>query len=126
MPYLRKLKFTTHDGRKIQFDVNGDLEIGHYDILNWQIDNTGGIAFVKIGEYKFQESSFELVLPKNSTLYWNTESSRVSWSAIFFIHIEREIFFQILSKCKTPNFFVIFQINFLSAAYVFPCCCMFT
>ncbi|XP_041515300.1 vomeronasal type-2 receptor 1-like isoform X1 [Microtus oregoni] len=77
MTYLNKLKFTTHDGRKIQFDVNGDLEIGYYDILNWQIDNTGEIAFVKIGEYKFQESSFELVLPQNSTLYWNTESSRI-------------------------------------------------
>lgn len=62
----------------MQFDGAGDLEIGYYDILNWQINNAGEISFVKVGEYKFQESSFELVLPKNSTLFWNTESSRVS------------------------------------------------
>lgn len=71
----------------MNFDTNGDPKSGYYDILNWQLDNAGEIAFVKIGEYRFQETNFELVIPKNSTLYWNTESSRVSWSAIFFIYI---------------------------------------
>jgi vomeronasal 2 receptor len=47
------------------------------------MDNTGDIAIVKVGEYKFTRSKYELVLPKNSTLFWNTESSRVSWSDIF-------------------------------------------
>uniref|UniRef100_A0A8C2LLW1 G-protein coupled receptors family 3 profile domain-containing protein n=1 Tax=Cricetulus griseus TaxID=10029 RepID=A0A8C2LLW1_CRIGR len=75
MCYLKGLKFTTHDGRRIQWNMNGDLESGYYDILNRQIDNAGEIAFVKVGEYKFQKSKFELVLPKNSMIFWNTESS---------------------------------------------------
>ncbi|XP_052587679.1 vomeronasal type-2 receptor 1-like isoform X1 [Peromyscus californicus insignis] len=77
LTYFKNLKFTTHDGRKIKFDTNGDRESGYYDILNWQMDNAGEIAFVKIGEYKFQDTNFELVIPKNSTFYWNTESSRL-------------------------------------------------
>eukprot|EP00072_Mus_musculus_P003309 NP_001098084.1 vomeronasal 2, receptor 3 [Mus musculus] len=75
--YIRKVKFTTHDGRKIELNVHGDIENGYYDILNWQMDNTGDIAIVKVGEYKFTRSKYELVLPKNSTLFWNTESSRL-------------------------------------------------
>ena len=57
------------------------------------MDNTGDIAIVKVGEYKFTRSKYELVLPKNSTLFWNTESSRVSWSDIFCLYVDRKLYF---------------------------------
>ena len=88
---MTKIKFITHDGRKIELGRNGDVLNGSYDILNWHMDNTGEITFVKVGEYKFTSSKYEFVLPKNSTLFWNTESSRVGWPDILlFIHTERK------------------------------------
>ncbi|KAL1777925.1 vomeronasal type-2 receptor 1 isoform X1 [Sigmodon hispidus] len=89
LAYFKKLKFTTHDGRVIQFDLNGDLESGYYDILNWQMDNAGEITFVKVGEYKFEDSKFELVLPKNATFFWNTESSTVLSTESTFYYMDR-------------------------------------
>eukprot|EP00072_Mus_musculus_P003310 NP_001098085.1 vomeronasal receptor Vmn2r4 [Mus musculus] len=76
-PYMKEIKFVTHDGRKIELGSNGDVLNGSYDIINWHMDNTGEITFVKVGEYKFTRSKYEFVLPKNSTLFWNTESSRL-------------------------------------------------
>ncbi|XP_028619400.1 vomeronasal type-2 receptor 1-like [Grammomys surdaster] len=75
--HMRKIKFTTHDGSKIELDSNGDIDNGYYDILNWHMDDAGEIAFVKVGEYKFTSSKHEFVLPKNSKLFWNTESSKL-------------------------------------------------
>ncbi|XP_060232924.1 vomeronasal type-2 receptor 1-like isoform X1 [Meriones unguiculatus] len=75
--YFKQMKFTTHDGRQMELDANGDMESGYYDILNWQMDNAGEIAFIKVGEYKFKSTKYELVLQKNSTLFWNTEASRL-------------------------------------------------
>eukprot|EP00073_Rattus_norvegicus_P021190 XP_006232524.1 PREDICTED: vomeronasal 2 receptor 47 isoform X1 [Rattus norvegicus] len=77
MIYIMRMEFTTHDGRKIELDRSGDVKNGYYDILNWQMDDAGEIAFVKFGEYKFTSSKYELVLSKNSTLFWNTESSEL-------------------------------------------------
>ncbi|KAL6075409.1 hypothetical protein STEG23_005359, partial [Scotinomys teguina] len=77
LAYFKHFKFTAHDGTEIKFDANGDVDTGYYDILNWQENNTGEITFVKVGEYKYQDTNFELVLPKNSTLFWNTESSKI-------------------------------------------------
>ncbi|KAJ8787163.1 hypothetical protein J1605_000506 [Eschrichtius robustus] len=47
MYYLKTLKFTTHDGMRIEIDDNGAVT-GNYDILNWQLDDNGEIAFVKL------------------------------------------------------------------------------
>jgi vomeronasal 2 receptor len=62
----------------MELDENGDLKQGYYDLLNWQLDDNGEIAFVKVGEYKFRASKFELIFTKKSAIFWNTESSRVS------------------------------------------------
>uniref|UniRef100_A0A8C6IG11 Vomeronasal 2, receptor 2 n=1 Tax=Mus spicilegus TaxID=10103 RepID=A0A8C6IG11_MUSSI len=75
MSYFKKLKIITHDGAEIELDLNGDVGKGYYDILNWHMGNTGEITFVKVGEYKYTSTKSELVLPKNSSLFWNTESS---------------------------------------------------
>uniref|UniRef100_A0A5F9DJI7 G-protein coupled receptors family 3 profile domain-containing protein n=1 Tax=Oryctolagus cuniculus TaxID=9986 RepID=A0A5F9DJI7_RABIT len=79
MFFIQRVKFTTHDGRKIHVDRNGDVT-GYYDLLNWQLDDNGDIAFVKVGEYIFTQSKFEFMIRKNSTIFWNTESSKIPHS----------------------------------------------
>ncbi|XP_004442266.1 PREDICTED: vomeronasal type-2 receptor 1-like [Ceratotherium simum simum] len=79
MYYMKTLKFTTHNGMRIEIDENGDVS-GYYDILNWQLDDNGEVAFVKVGEYTFTDSKFELVMKKNATMFWNTESSELPHS----------------------------------------------
>ncbi|XP_069856125.1 vomeronasal type-2 receptor 1-like isoform X1 [Dipodomys merriami] len=78
--YVSSLRFTTHDGRKIEFDESGDIKEGNYDILNWQLDDNGEVAFVKLGEYTFRESKYELRFKKESPIFWNTESSKIPYS----------------------------------------------
>ncbi|XP_058517151.1 vomeronasal type-2 receptor 1-like [Ochotona princeps] len=79
MFYLKTVMFTTHDGRKIEFDTNGDV-VGYYDILNWQLDDNGDIAFVKVGQYVYTKSKNELIISNNSAIFWNTESSKIPHS----------------------------------------------
>lgn len=77
---------------RIEVDDNGDVA-GYYDILNWQLDDNGEITFVKVGEYIFTNSKFELVMIKNVTIFWNNESLEVSYSDILFcLYIERIAF----------------------------------
>ncbi|KAM9604295.1 LOW QUALITY PROTEIN: vomeronasal type-2 receptor 1-like [Trichechus inunguis] len=80
MFYLKTLKFTTHNRRRIEIDENGDV-FGYYDIINWQLNDNGEIAFVKAGEYIFTNSKYELVIQENATIFWNTESSDLPHSA---------------------------------------------
>lgn len=48
------------------------------------------VAFIKVGEYTFKDSKFELVMTKNATIFWNTESSEVSYFDIFILFTYRE------------------------------------
>lgn len=75
---MKGIKFKTHDGKWIVLDENGDVLHGHYDILNWQLDDNGEISFVTVGKFNFRATKFELFIPNNSSIFWNTESSRVS------------------------------------------------
>lgn len=83
MYYLNTLKFTTRNGERIEIDENGDVT-GYYDILNWQLVDNGEVAFVKVGEYIFTNSTFELLMKKKATVFWNTESLKVSYLDILF------------------------------------------
>ncbi|XP_048201982.1 vomeronasal type-2 receptor 1-like [Perognathus longimembris pacificus] len=74
------MEFTTHDGRKMKYVGDGDITSGYYDILNWQLEDSGEVAFVKVGEYKFSYFKQELILPRKSTIFWNTESSKIPHS----------------------------------------------
>ncbi|XP_026782956.3 extracellular calcium-sensing receptor-like [Pangasianodon hypophthalmus] len=47
---LKKLHFTTTTGEDVYFDENGD-PAARYELLNWQQDKDGKIAFVKVGFY---------------------------------------------------------------------------
>ncbi|XP_006149830.1 vomeronasal type-2 receptor 1 [Tupaia chinensis] len=73
MFYMKTLKFTTQGGVRIEIDENGDVT-GYYDVLNWQLGDNGDITFVKIGEYIFTKSKFQLVMKENVTVFWNTET----------------------------------------------------
>ncbi|KAM5279247.1 LOW QUALITY PROTEIN: vomeronasal type-2 receptor 1-like [Hipposideros larvatus] len=72
MYYLKTL-FTTLNGMRIEIYENGDMTGYYYEFLNWQLDDNGEIAFVKVGEYIFTNSKFELVIKKNATIFWNPE-----------------------------------------------------
>ncbi|XP_055452840.1 vomeronasal type-2 receptor 1 [Psammomys obesus] len=80
MYYLKGIQFRAEDGSSVVLDDNGDLKFGHYDILNWQLDDNGEISFVTVGKFNFRTSKFELFIPKNSTIFWNTESSKLPYS----------------------------------------------
>ncbi|XP_003498462.1 vomeronasal type-2 receptor 1 isoform X1 [Cricetulus griseus] len=80
MYYMKGIKFKTHDGKWIVLDENGDVLHGHYDILNWQLDDNGEISFVTVGKFNFRATKFELFIPNNSSIFWNTESSRLPYS----------------------------------------------
>lgn len=87
MYYLKTLPFITHNGKRIEIDANGDVT-GYCDTLNWPLGDNGEIAFVKVGEYIFTNSKFELVMKKNVTIFWNTESSKVSYFDILFTYTQ--------------------------------------
>ncbi|XP_060052932.1 vomeronasal type-2 receptor 1-like [Erinaceus europaeus] len=76
MYYMKTLKFTTQSGRRIEIDEHGEV-IGVYEILNWQLDDNGEIAFVKVGRCMHTVSKNELVMKKDATIFWNTESSEL-------------------------------------------------
>ncbi|CAK7312046.1 Vomeronasal type-2 receptor 1 [Vulpes lagopus] len=72
---LETLKFAAHNGEGIEIDENGDVT-GHYDILNRQVGDNAEIAFVKVGECILTNSKFELMMKKNATIFWKTESAK--------------------------------------------------
>lgn len=89
---------------RTEIDENGDVT-GYYDILNWQLGDNGENAFLKVGEYIFTNSVFEVVMKKNWTIFWNTESSEVTLTS-YFVYIYRELHFYIVSstmKYQSPG-----------------------
>lgn len=89
-----------HDGKRMVLDENGDVFNGHYDILNWQLDDNGEISFVPVGKFNFKSTTkFELIIPNNSSIFWNTESSKVSCTdRLFYLYL---YILRISMKCKT-------------------------
>ncbi|XP_023443408.2 vomeronasal type-2 receptor 1-like [Dasypus novemcinctus] len=79
MFYLKSLRFTTHNGIRMKIDDNGDVT-GYYDLLNWQLNDNGEIDFVKVGEYIFTDTKFELAMDESAAIFWNTESSKLPYS----------------------------------------------
>ncbi|XP_005344118.1 vomeronasal type-2 receptor 1 [Microtus ochrogaster] len=80
MYYMKEIKFKTHDDKWLALDENGDVARGHYDILNWQLDDNGEVSFVTVGKFKFKGSKHELIIPRDSPLFWNTKSSKLPYS----------------------------------------------
>ncbi|XP_042541669.1 vomeronasal type-2 receptor 1-like isoform X2 [Dipodomys spectabilis] len=77
---LHLTSYNILDEIPVKFNSNGDITAGHYDILNWQLEGSKEVVFVKVGEYKFSKYKLELILPRNSTIFWNTVSSKVPHS----------------------------------------------
>ncbi|XP_060052931.1 vomeronasal type-2 receptor 1-like [Erinaceus europaeus] len=76
MYYMKTLKFTSQNGRKIEINDNGDVA-GYYDILNWQLNDGGELTFVKVGRFMHVGDKHELVMEKGAILFWNTELSEL-------------------------------------------------
>ncbi|XP_075794481.1 vomeronasal type-2 receptor 1-like [Pelodiscus sinensis] len=71
MYYLKNVKFTTFDNELIKIDDNGDV-YASYDIINWQLKETGEISFVKIGIYNDTKDGHEMKIYNNDSIFWNT------------------------------------------------------
>ncbi|XP_053160772.1 vomeronasal type-2 receptor 1-like isoform X1 [Hemicordylus capensis] len=65
---------------KMQFDVldeyvdindKGDVYTP-YDIINWQMNDTGGISFVRVGLYNCTSETDDDFRINNDSIYWNT------------------------------------------------------
>ncbi|XP_003428976.2 vomeronasal type-2 receptor 1-like [Ornithorhynchus anatinus] len=72
MYYLKTLSFETHDGQQIKINEDGDTD-GFYEILNWQMNEDGKIAFVNVGKFSYGHQEFDMII-KNSSILWNTEN----------------------------------------------------
>uniref|UniRef100_A0A8C3T490 G-protein coupled receptors family 3 profile domain-containing protein n=1 Tax=Chelydra serpentina TaxID=8475 RepID=A0A8C3T490_CHESE len=71
MYYLKNVKFTTFDNELVKIDDNGDV-YASYDIINWQLNETGEISFVKIGIYNDTKDGHEMKIYNNDSIFWNT------------------------------------------------------
>ncbi|KAJ8410729.1 hypothetical protein AAFF_G00186860 [Aldrovandia affinis] len=70
LSYLKRVNFTNHLGEKVNFDTNGE-PVPLYDIINWQLDGSGGIKFEKVG-------SFDASSPEGLQL--NMDEERIVWT----------------------------------------------
>ncbi|TRY81845.1 hypothetical protein DNTS_011410 [Danionella cerebrum] len=72
MYYLIHLRFTVpHTGEEIFF-TNGEVE-GFYEILNWQSDPDGRIAYTHVGYYNSSALPEEKLIIKNGSIIWNND-----------------------------------------------------
>ncbi|XP_066540847.1 extracellular calcium-sensing receptor-like isoform X1 [Hoplias malabaricus] len=47
---LKRVNFTTKNGYRVMFDVNGD-PVAVYELINWQVQKDGALDFVTVGHY---------------------------------------------------------------------------
>ncbi|XP_056334693.1 vomeronasal type-2 receptor 1 [Danio aesculapii] len=70
MYYLIHLRFIVpHTGEELFF-TNGEVE-GFYELLNWQSDSNGGIAYTHIGYYNSTAPPEEKLVINNGSIIWN-------------------------------------------------------
>lgn len=76
MYYLKNVRFTVpHTGEEVYFD-NGDVE-GFYDIINWQFNNDGAIAYMTVGHYNGSAAPEEQMTVLNDSIVWNNKELEV-------------------------------------------------
>ncbi|XP_018107085.1 extracellular calcium-sensing receptor [Xenopus laevis] len=79
MDSIRTVHFEAKDGRDVYFGSNGDLP-AVYDIVNWQIDATGKIQHVKVGNYDGSTQKGYTFSVNTSAIQWTTEREQVPLS----------------------------------------------
>lgn len=76
MYYLKNVRFTVpHTGEEIYFD-DGDVE-GFYDIINWQFNNDGAIAYITVGHYNGSAAPEDQMTILNDSIVWNNAELEV-------------------------------------------------
>lgn len=61
----------------VNIDPQGDV-FTPYDIINWQMNGTDEIAFVRVGTYNAISKDSDEFSVNNDTIYWNTPTNTVS------------------------------------------------
>ncbi|XP_053319867.1 extracellular calcium-sensing receptor-like [Spea bombifrons] len=72
--YIKKARVALSSGRQIYFDRNGDPP-AVYDIVNWQLNPSGGIRYVKVGRYDM--ASTQIFTINTSAVVWNSGDRQV-------------------------------------------------
>lgn len=77
MYYMKnKIHFTVL-GEKLSINDKGDVYTP-YDILNWQMNDTGEIAFVNVGKFNSTAAESYEFMVYNDSIFWNNPASAVS------------------------------------------------
>ncbi|XP_043914032.1 extracellular calcium-sensing receptor-like [Protopterus annectens] len=74
LTYLKKVHFRDKTGDEIFFDINGDPP-AVYDILNWQVSDSGLSSYVEVGRYNTSASP-DLVIDEHQ-IKWNGGHTQV-------------------------------------------------
>ncbi|KAL6479468.1 hypothetical protein MHYP_G00129010 [Metynnis hypsauchen] len=73
---LQSVNFTMPTGERVYFDSNGD-PTARYELVNWQKDPAGDIAFVTVGHYDASLPSDEQFVMKPVSIVWAGNSDTV-------------------------------------------------
>lgn len=71
------MNFTLQSGESVYFDRNGD-PVATYELVNWQRDQAGDIAFVAVGSYNASEPNEKQFTMNGLNITWAGESLKVS------------------------------------------------
>lgn len=77
MYYVKNVYYRAPNTNEEIFFTEGDVE-GFYDIINWQVDHDGGIAYVTVGHYNGSAAPEERMTLKNGSIVWNNQMLQVS------------------------------------------------
>lgn len=75
-----------HTGEELFF-TNGEVE-GFYELLNWQSDSNGEIAYTHIGYYNSTAPPEEKLVINNGSIIWNNNVVKVRTSCHLFSMIK--------------------------------------
>ncbi|XP_040929434.1 GMP synthase [glutamine-hydrolyzing] isoform X1 [Betta splendens] len=75
MYYVKNVYYRAPNTKEEIFFTDGDVE-GFYDIINWQVDSDGGIAYVTVGHYNGSEAPEARMTLKNDSIIWNNQGSQ--------------------------------------------------
>ncbi|XP_078524846.1 extracellular calcium-sensing receptor-like [Lissotriton helveticus] len=67
--YVKNVVVKTKAGDTLNFDKSGNPH-AQYDVVNWQMDADGTIAFVKVGSYDSAAPLGETLIIKESAIHW--------------------------------------------------------
>ena len=80
--HLKYVNFTTKNGAKVVFDVNGD-SVGQYDLVNGQLKEDGSVEIITVGQYDDSLSAEKkFSLKKDAKIVWRGNTDEVIFAII--------------------------------------------